>query len=327
MGSPDVLSALKYANRTGKSRAISEGYGGFKNGVDITPDGRVKFLGGKNGVPAYPNLQFWDYTKRALDDAAGAAIRDGRKDAANRLSTQARMLRDELDKAVPSFKEARAGAAAFFGAQDALEAGQKFIGTRIALSDAAKARNAMSDPEKRLFAEGFADSLIRKVAQTGDRRDVVNKIFGSRDAQARMHIALGPKRYKEMEAYLRVESAMDLARKAQGNSTTTRQLIEAGIVGEGYNYLTNDSLNPLNPKAMMTALLYGATRRGIKGIGNSMNAKVMNRVAEMLVSDDPKIHLNGIKAIANNKTIMERLRMLGAVTGTAAGQAAADWTP
>ena len=38
--------------------------------VDITGDGQFRFLKGKEGVPTYPNLQFWDEVKRNLDTIA-----------------------------------------------------------------------------------------------------------------------------------------------------------------------------------------------------------------------------------------------------------------
>jgi hypothetical protein len=77
VGSPDVVDAMRNAAEKGKSRAIAEGIGGFNSSVQISPSGVVEFTKGKNGVPTYPNLQFWDYTKRALDDQAKSLARAG----------------------------------------------------------------------------------------------------------------------------------------------------------------------------------------------------------------------------------------------------------
>src|SRR5581483_4801562 len=111
----------------GKDRAITQGFGAMRQGVTVE-NGLVKFTRGKNGVPTYPNLAFWDATKRELDDATSAALRAGRKEEAATLTGLTKTLRGELDRLVPSYANARAGAAKFFGAEDALEAGQKFVG-------------------------------------------------------------------------------------------------------------------------------------------------------------------------------------------------------
>ena len=50
--------AMQDAAESGKNTAIREGYGAFNTRVDITGDGQVRFLKGKEGVPTYPNPQF-----------------------------------------------------------------------------------------------------------------------------------------------------------------------------------------------------------------------------------------------------------------------------
>jgi hypothetical protein len=172
----------------------------------------------------------------------------------------------------------------------------------------------MSAAEKQLFAEGFTDSLIRRVGEARDRRNVVNQIFGSQDARTRMRMALGPQRYRDMEAFLRIEAAMDLVRNAvQGNSTTTRQLVELGLVtGGGAGF----SLSSGDPTQILTALLYA----GGRGAQIRANRNVSNRVAQMLTSNDPTIYLKGVRLVANRPRLMERLRHIGALAGVSAGQ-------
>ncbi|HET8638054.1 MAG TPA: hypothetical protein VFL96_14495, partial [Acidobacteriaceae bacterium] len=65
-GSPTVQNAMKGAVRIWQDRAIADGFGAMKPGAMVEGGGNVKFLQGK--VPVFPNLQFWDYTKRVLDD-------------------------------------------------------------------------------------------------------------------------------------------------------------------------------------------------------------------------------------------------------------------
>ena len=81
-GSPMMVDAMREAAIRGKDRAIAEGHGAFNPGVKVTPDGQVIFSKGKGGVPTYPNLQFWDYTKRELQDIADKASRSGENEKA-----------------------------------------------------------------------------------------------------------------------------------------------------------------------------------------------------------------------------------------------------
>ena len=88
------------------------------------------FARGKGGVPAYPNLQFWDYTKRELDQTAQVARRAGRNEEADVAQQLARSLRNELDQHVKSYKAARGTAFDFFQAENALDAGSNFVTQR-----------------------------------------------------------------------------------------------------------------------------------------------------------------------------------------------------
>lgn len=300
-GSPDVVKAMQAASQNGKTRAIAEGSGAFNARVNITPDGRVVFNRGKGGVPDYPNLQFWDYTYRELRDAASAAARQGRKGEADALGTVARQMRDELDRIVPEFGVARAGAARFFGAESALEAGEKFVTSRVANDEAVKAVAKMGAAERRLFAEGFADGLVRRVQEAGDRRNVViNGMFNSPAARQRINIALGSRRAKEMEAILRVEGIMDMARQAMGNSTTARQLVELGLAGGSgvYGMATGDW-------RASALVLSGIMLRHGKG---RIDANVAKEVARMLVSPNPEVMQKGVEAVARSEALMDALR-------------------
>lgn len=303
MGSPAVVEAMRRASQSGKDRAITQGYGAFNPGVTVE-NGMVNFRRGPSGQPTYPNLAFWDATKKELDDAASAAARAGRNGEAGVIGDLARSLRGELDTAVPSYAQARAGAAHFFGAQDALEAGQNFVNRNMTSAEARRALSQMSPTERQLFQDGFVSRFSETLNQIGDRRSVLNKIAASPAAREKLNVALGQNRAAELEAGLRVEGIMDLARGAvQGNSTTARQLAELGLAGGAFGFSGGVS-NPLDPGAMMNAaLVYGA----LKG-KNAINERLSRRVAEMLVSQDPQVLRRGIQMVARNQTLFNSLR-------------------
>ena len=70
--SPMFADAMRRAATTGQDRAIPDGFGSFNPRVSISQDGRISFNQAKaGGSPLYPDLQYWDYVKRNLDDVAG----------------------------------------------------------------------------------------------------------------------------------------------------------------------------------------------------------------------------------------------------------------
>lgn len=313
MGSPAVVEAMRKASMSGKDRAITQGLGAMRQGVTVE-NGVVKFTKGKNGVPTYPNLAFWDATKRELDDAANAASRSGRNAEASTVGDLAKSLRNELDAHVPSYADARAGASHFFGASDALEAGGNFVTAKMANGDARSALAKMSPTEKQLFQDGFVSKYVQQLNESGDRRSILNKVAESPAARERLNIALGPQRANELEAHMRVEGIMDLSRKAiQGNSTTARQLVELGLAGGSAGYGGMGAYN-WDPKQMTYAAIAGAFIGG----RHHVDTRLAQRVAEMLISKDPRVLLRGAQVVAKDAKMLNNLRSFDrrfAVTG------------
>lgn len=317
--SPAVESAIGGAALRGKNRAVAEGMGGFNPSISVSPTGTVSFNKGPTGVPTYPNLQFWDYVQRELRDAANKAQRTGANEEAGAMFTLHKQLRAELDRLVPEFGQARSTAAAFFGAGDALEAGQKFVMQNANIGEARRALSKMSGPERELFARGFASDLADKIEKTGFSRDVLKSIFvNNGPAIEKIRLALGPQRAREVEALLRAEAVVDEARKALGNSSTVRQMMESGLAGgsavAAFEGIKEHDFNPAH--ILAGALTVGAARHGAKVI----DEKVARRVGEMLASNDPAILAKGIKIVTGSPVYFEALRR-----ATAAGSRVAAY--
>lgn len=325
-GSPDLVKAMQAAARNGKTHAINDGFGGFNPGIKISESGKLT-VNSKGGVPTYPDLRFWDYTNRELANAASAARRAGAKEDAARLQALSNTLKEELDRVVPAFKSAREGAASHFGAQDALRAGEKFVMSSMKIQDATRAVSKMNPAERALFREGFASSLIDKINKASDSRDLVKAIFGSPDARARIRLAMGKNGARELEAMAHVESLMDLARRAMGNSNTARQWKEMGMAGGisagGTGVLTGD----YSWSTLSAGFLAGALARRGK---HHVDEKVARKVAELLVSDEPAKLARGIKLVANNDRLIGALRAFDipvAIAGAQQGTRAAIDAP
>lgn len=306
LGAPAVADAMRSAVERGQNRAITQGLGAFNPRVTVE-NGVVRFNRGANGAPAYPNIQLWDYTHRELRDAAQAAFRAGRNEEGGALTALSRTLRAELDRAVPEFGQARGVAQRFFQAENALEAGQNFVGAaqRFGIRETRQALARMTPQERQLFQDGYVSRFVETINKTGDRRNVLNQIGNSPAAREELEVALGRNRWRELEAMLRVEGIMDLARPAiQGNSTTARQLAELGLAGGTYTIGTGGNLfNPDATAIANAALVYGAARGR-----NRINENVSRHVAEMLASRDPAVLRRGVQIVARNQQLFNSLR-------------------
>jgi hypothetical protein len=315
---PVVQDAIRKVTITSRNRAALEGYrpplaNPFH--VDRTT-GMLSLKQLPDGGVMKPSLEFWDKVKQNLDSVGTREARDF-----------ARVLREHLDDLVPEYRSARGGAAQFFGANDALEAGEQFVASRMGNDEARIAIQKMNAAEKTLFAEGFADSLVRRISEVSNRRDVIDSAFiRTRASVERIELALGPRKARELEAFLRVEDLMDRARDAFGNSTSIRQYVELGLIGTGsgaaYGGMTGDW-----GSAAMVGLGAAAARSGGRAASNRIRTNVARHVAKMLVSKDPAVMQRGLRMVANNGKWMNALRAADLPAALGASRAVQDAQP
>jgi hypothetical protein len=309
---PALREAITGAAQRGKNRSVSEGMGGFNPTAEVTADGRLLFNKGPTGVPTYPNLQFWDYAQRELRDAANAATRGGKNEEAGALKGLHRQLLTELDKQVPEFQQARTGAAGFFGAENALEAGQKFVGAKGENAEFARALGKFNPEQRELFSRGFASELANRILELRDGQDVIKQAFLTSPAsKQRIEMALGPDRARQLEVYLRAETLADRLRGAMGNSTTARQLTELGLAGAGTLAVGHGAMEGEwdTKHALTAALLFGAAYG--KHRAQILDNSVARRIGEMLASNDPAVLHQGIQIVAKSTKLTDALRTAG----------------
>jgi muramidase (phage lysozyme) len=297
---PVVQNAIRAASVTGANRGTIEGAPRIRSPFVVDKQtGQLTLRIDENGNRVVPNLQFWDHVKRNLDKIATPEAR-----------TLNGALKDHLDDLVPSYADARAGAAKFFGAEDALDAGQKFVRANMALGDAQKALSKMSDPDRELFKIGFVSKLIDDIGNTRDRVNVMNQIAATPNAKTKLQMVLGSNGYRQLDALLSVEQSMDRLRTALGNSTSIRQWIEYGLAGGvGGSGLINTDPTQLGIAAAIAGRRY-------------VDDRVAGHIARMLVSDSPDVFAKGIKAVAGNKNLLNAFRDLDVKLSRVGGQQA-----
>src|SRR5262249_38389461 len=121
-GAPAIRDAANGAIPSLANRGISEGFAAPRSNP-LQWDrqtGRASLRRMQNGNEIVPDLRFWDQVKRNVDSQITMAQRKGNNARVEELTGLKNSLIAELDQLVPSYEAARAGAAHFFGAQNAL---------------------------------------------------------------------------------------------------------------------------------------------------------------------------------------------------------------
>jgi hypothetical protein len=302
---PVVQNAIRMANITAKNEAAKIGFTPMRESpFAFDPNGRMTLRTNPDGSTVTPNLQYWDVVKKNLDKMGA----DGQ--------AWSRTLRDHLDDLVPQYGQARGFAANFFGERDALQAGRTLAGKRVDPATISSAMRKMDPDEQDLFREGYAsDWANRVISNIGDTRDITKAMFNSPNERARALAVFGPAGMAKIQARMTLETIMNGARQAMGNSTTARQLIEAGLAGgvlEGY-------LSGWDP----TRMAEGATAAGVgrKFLGSEMAAgtrKLVGKVdsttartvARLLTSNDPNDLAQGMRMATKNQKIADGLKSI-----------------
>lgn len=331
MQSDKFRAAVDAAESRGTDKAAISGTKAVKNPFQFMPDGNYTLKTNADGSRALPSLQFWNQVKINLDTMISAA-KPTATNAGDRalyadLNAMKQKLLSSLDGAVPSYAEARRGAAGFFGAEDAIDAGRKAFNSPKAVPEIQRAVMAAKPAEREALAVGYTSEMIDAINASKDRVNVINSIFGSESARARNVAVLGHQRARELEAYVKMEQVLHQLKEAVGgNSTTAKQLIAAGLMGGGAGLGGWAASGGDIGTGMSAAVLFSIGRRGLQVMGKQVDDKVMKRVAEILASPDPKLleraiqnaslsqqHIDAIDAIMRGLAVSARGGALAAV--------------
>ena len=324
--SPDMSSAISDASRKAATSAVVNKSQIVKNPFVTDEAGNLTLGTNADGSKAIPTLEFWDHVKRALDDKVSSAYRAGNNDDAMLLGQLRNALRNKLDLSVPEYADARLGAFQKFQAENALEAGQNFLGlsNNMKIGEVKKAFSQMPDAQREIFGQGLASQIAQKALNSGERRNIVN-LFNSPETAEKMQFALGPDRANQIEAFLRRENMMDLLRsKVMANSSTMEQAQDLGhqagslfgkavanpaagaLSGAAYEFHDKG----FDPVAMMKGAGVGALAGMFAQYGRYTNGKVMDAVGRKLMSSNPEDINQAVSIISKNPDMLNSLRKL-----------------
>ncbi len=314
-GSPMFADAMRRAATTGQDRAILDGFGSFNPRVSISQDGRISFNQAKaGGSPLYPDLQYWDYVKRNLDDIAGEAKRAGRSEQASIAINLASRLRNELDTAVPSYKAARDAYSGPSAILDAMEEGQGIFRNSYTPGQLRQKLATMNDAEKEAFTQGaraqIADVMgtarndalaARSTFQKGYNRDKLEMLVG-KDEAARMLRTLDAE-----TTFTRTQHVVSGNSETAARSAAMREI--AGENGPQFGvregYMSGGMLGAARSAGMRTAeriiagLLSAGREARNSGLAEAISRKDYRTIAEALAASQGKsVNDRSIDAVA-----------------------------
>ena len=282
-GAPEVQKAMRDVERRSATEAVLDGYRPIRNPFQFDKDGAISWRTTEDGGAIMPNLEFWDMVKRNLDDQA-RGLTHGSNERRG-VEGLARALRDHLDALAPEYGMARSGAAKFFDADDALQAGQNFISAskNIAITDAAKALRQMDDVERGFFERGFVTELMRRTQKDGN----VARVFDNPTLREKIGMVMGDQRAGSLEAFARRETIMQILKERVGGGSDTARKLHAALHIGGAGTLGGAGGAGLgfgDPTSMTIGSIAAAlTRAGQLRVRET----VAREVAEILASTDP----------------------------------------
>lgn len=279
---PEVQSAMKAAVSGWQRTQIANGYGAMNPGtmVDKISGGILKFLNGR--VPVFPNLQFWDYTKNALDDMISSEIKlDGTMTKRGRdLSIIVQKLRGELDKSVPQYQAAReawSGPTAYI---NAINMGKGI--NRMSAEEVSASIARMSEPEREAFRIGAISDLLRKAGNKGGKLADITSDFRSPEMRGKIS-AIMPTQQAAAKWAQRLEfetKSSELVGRSLKGSQTARRMLESQDANSIVGDLVMDAFKGKPPISLFGKILSGTAGK----MRDTIRARTDAEIAKKLMA-------------------------------------------
>lgn len=277
---PEVQEAMHGAVKGWQRSQIAQGYGAMNPGATVEGGGILKFLNGR--VPVLPNIQFWDYTKSALDDMIGAEIRDdGTISRKGRdLTIIASKLRETLDAAVPEYAAARDSWGGHSSYLNAIKLGKGVMATKKSAEEAIAEFNTLSAADKQAYREGAVSSILAKMENDPAKLADMTKYLRSRGMRAKVAAIMPtPEAAQAWQRRLNFEvKSSELVGRSLGNSATARRLAEKEDAENMVGDLVLSAFKGVPSKGLMTQVIVG----GAKKVRDTLRSRTDKELAQML---------------------------------------------
>lgn len=255
-------------------------------------EGLGDIIAARGGGPV-SKVEFYDQTKKILDDLAGEAYRGGSKNKGNLYRDLARQFRETVDDNMPGteYTDARSMAKKLFKDIEAIELG----------ADAASGRRGRDvvrqlqsiDPARAPYAvQGWGAKKAEDIFQKRGTAGKPDTYFSDPPDKAVMNALMSPRQRTGLERTVAAEKQFGRSqRELQGNSTTARQLLQTGAftggAGLGASYLSGADPSGMTATGAAAALMGPLLRKGggavIRRASASNEAKVSPMIMKALL--------------------------------------------
>ncbi len=291
-GAPEVQQAMRSAVSGWQRSQIAAGYGAATPGAVVNKIGdmagvetsapALQITGGR--VPAYPNLQFWDYTKNALDDMIAAEIKpDGSLTKKGRdLTILVGKMRNELDNQVPEYATARAAWAGPSAYMKAIQNGKQAMQGGINAEQMQSMFNPLTDGEKEGFRIGAISAINDAMARNPNKTADMTQYLRSRAMQAKMASLMPDEAsaQKWSQALNWEINSSDLARRSLAGSPTARRLAEQQDANGFPVEMLFDALHGTPAASILRRVMTAGTNK----VRDTLRSRVDSRVADILLN-------------------------------------------
>lgn len=277
--SPSVEAAMRGAVRIWRDNAIADGFGAMNPAAISERGGLLKFTGKK--LPVFPNIQFWDYTKRLLDDQTRQAIKAGQNQKARTLTRLAQQLRGQLDVLVPEYKAARDAWAGPSSYIESIESGKEILSKKVGPEELRAEFGQLSEADKEAFRYGAAASILSTMsadpAKLADMTKFLRSPLMRQKIEAIMPSAHAAEQWRQILDF-EVQSS-EMTGRGLGGPATARRLAEMTQAGEA----PIDLVTHLIGSPLMTPFRLTLSTIGNK-IRDTLRSKVDKEIARILTS-------------------------------------------
>ena len=254
--------------------------------AQISDDGSVSFQ-------SMPDVRQLDYLKRALGDIAEEgrdSITGQVSDAGRRAGNQARDLRDAISAAVPEYQRALKLGGDTIAERESLRLGADILSPRTTVEDVREWAKTASTADREAVRQGLRQEIEKRMGDVRstvsdsatDARESIKAALdvSSRNARAKLRIALGDDADKFFSGMDQSRAALELRAAISANSKTA--------IRQSGREAVNEILEPNALQSMLTGRVGAAVEKtagAVTGVGKmptEQREKILSEIATAL---------------------------------------------
>jgi hypothetical protein len=276
-------------------------------------------LAALKGEGTLPSFQGWQYITELLYDRGSALARAGKNKAAAVVFEQRQAVLRELDRQSPRlpdgssmYARARALWAGGKRAEDAMEAGQRFMNSSV--DDVMDAVSQMDPGALHFYRMGVGRSIQAKLETIRDANDITRGLQNPA-FRAKLETALGDRRIAAdfiNSARIEAEFQATYNQLANQSATAGRQAMAKQIGGAG-DFVAGAVEQAGAPS------LFGAAHGVVKKLTGPRGA-TMDRIGDLLTSNDPLKKQYALRLMREESVSPQDLSRVYFLLGQQAGQ-------